>query len=228
MKRTLFYTFAAALLLGTGAFGSGSRAMAQEEAAKPVLVVSVTSVDKLFENAETLANIAGASEQARPMLGMARFFLGSIETSKPCGVVVNMRGMLPTGYGFIPVTNFKAVMQLVEGTDTGNGIYESNKAPVPVFFKEHNGWAFISNDADSLANLPDDPAKLLAGQEKEYDIMVRAYVKNIPDLYRQMAIDALESGIEGAEKNGFETDEEFEARMKAGKAAIGTVCRADQ
>ena len=47
-----------------------------------------------------------------------------------------------------------------------------------------------------LAQLPGDPTQLLAGLQTDYDIAVRAYVQNIPEFFRQMAIAQVEAGVQ--------------------------------
>ncbi len=220
MKKTLFYLLAAALLFGLGSKAHAQDDSARADAAKPLLVVSVTSVDKLLENAKTLGDIAGAADQVQFLLFMANEVTKGIDTTKPWGAMVNVTAVVPTGFAFVPVTDFEAVMDKINATDGGNGIYEVNAAPVPLFIKHHNGWAFIGNQSDALDNLPDDPSQLLAGQEKEYDIAVRAFIKNIPDLYRDMAIGALKAGIDQANQKENETEDEFQTRKKIGKASI--------
>ena len=44
--------------------------------------------------------------------------------------------------------------------------------------REANGWAFITQEKDT--NVSEDPMKLLAGLNTEYDVAARAYLQNIP------------------------------------------------
>jgi hypothetical protein len=57
--------------------------------------------------------------------------------------------------------------------------------------------------------------QLLGGLETEYDIAVRLGVQNIPEFFRQIAVDQIKLGVEGGLQQGpDESDEEYDARVK--------------
>jgi hypothetical protein len=102
--------------------------------------------------------------------------------------------------------------QLGEAEDAGNGILEL-AGPAPIYMKERNGWAFIAQSTDDLAKLPADPLKQLAGLHKKYDIAVLGYIQNIPQEYREMAIDQIKEGVELQMENLPEGDEEVQKKL---------------
>lgn len=213
MRKTLLSTLAVALLL-CGA----SRATAED--AKPVIVASATSVDRLLANVDKLGEMAESQALTNIVKFSAANFTKGIDKTKPAGLLVTSDGLGFRTVGFIPVTDFKAVMTTLRGEDAGDGAYEVRMGRGRAFAKQQGKWAFLSDNIDSLTDLPADPEKLLNGQEKEYDLCVRALIQNVPDHMRDLAMGALKSGVEQADRLDGETEEEFEARMKTARQAI--------
>jgi Mor family transcriptional regulator len=99
--------------------------------------------------------------------------------------------------------------------DVGGGITKLVTPQQPAFVKEANGWAFVSPMQEMLAGLPDDPTEVLSTLSKEYDLGARVQVQNIPEAYRQMAMQQLDQGMQaGLKKLPDESDEQFEARKE--------------
>jgi hypothetical protein len=132
--------------------------------------------------------------------------LAGLDKTKPLGVIVqtdddNNFQVL----AFIPVTDLKKVLDTlsllqVEAEEKGDGIYEIQAAtpagPQSLYVKQSGAWAFVGQTSDGLAQLPANPTQLLTGLQNDYDIAVRAHVQNIPEGYRQMAVAAVEAGIQ--------------------------------
>jgi hypothetical protein len=94
-------------------------------------------------------------------------------------------------------------------------VFELNVFGQTILIKEKNKWAVIGQDADAIKAAPDDPTKLLGGLDTSYDVGIRLYVQNIPEVYRAMAIDQLRQGVEsGLGRLPDEGDSDFEARKK--------------
>lgn len=74
---------------------------------------------------------------------------------------------------------------------------------------ELQGFAFLANESKFLKSLPDDPVKLLDGLNKEYDVAMRAFVQNVPQDKKEMAIEmirtqqraALERQLQGKDED---------------------------
>jgi hypothetical protein len=63
--------------------------------------------------------------------------------------------------------------------------------------------------------VPADPGTLLTPLAKEYDLAVQVHVQNVPESYRQMAVDAMSQGAQqGLAKKEGETDEDHAKREK--------------
>ncbi|MEX2188214.1 MAG: hypothetical protein WD875_15515 [Pirellulales bacterium] len=213
MRKTLLSTLAVALLL----CGS-SRATAEES--KPVVVVTATSVDRLIANVDTLGEMAESQFFTNIAKAYAVSFARGVDKTKPAGILVTTDGAGFRIIGFVPVTDFKAVMTTLRGEDAGDGAYEVRLGRERAFAKKQGNWAFVSNDLKSLEDLPADPEKMIAGQEKEYDVCIRALVQNVPEHLRDLAVGALKTGVQLADRLDGESEEEFEARMKTATSAI--------
>lgn len=219
MRKTLLSTLAVALLLS-----GASRASAEDQ--KPVIVASATSIDRLLADVDKLGEMAESQALTNIVKFSAANFTRGIDKTKPAGVLVTTDGLGFRTIGFVPVTDFKAVVATFRGEDAGDGAYEIRLGRNRAFAKQQGNWAFLSDNIDSLENLPADPEKMLAGQEKEYDLCVRALVQNVPDHMRDLALGALKSGVQQADRLDGETEEEFQARMQTAMAAIDEIIEA--
>jgi len=64
-----------------------------------------------------------------------------------------------------------------------------------------------------LESIPADPAAVLSKLADEYDLAFRVHMQNMPESYRQQAIDAMSQGAQqGMTRNDDETDEQYKAR----------------
>jgi len=215
VRKTWLSMCAVALLLA-----QSRDCMTQAADAKPVLVASIASIDKVVKNIDTLGEIAQSSALTDIVKLQLQAFSQGIDKKRPSGVVVTAQDANFDGYGFIPVSDFKQLINTLGGEETTKGVFEISKFDRPLFAKEHKGWAFIAAKPEGLENLPDDPAKLLSGQEKEYDVAVRAYARNVPEFWRTLALQQLTQGVELADRLEGESEEDFEARKKMAKTMV--------
>jgi len=215
LKRTILPVVCLALMLS-----SASRAMAQ--AAKPMAVVSVTSIDNLFGSLKELAAVAGFSNEFKAIdINSPRIkpLLNGIDTSKPSGVIVRPgAGLIPDILAFIPVKNLKTLVTTLQGvkvpiSDAGGGTYEIAAGFFTIVVKESKGYAFIATNKDLLAKLPANPAALLEGMDKKYAYGVRLNIQAVPAKMR----DQLQGQISTAMKNALANpgiDAELAKRMQ--------------
>ena len=106
----------------------------------------------------------------------------------------------------------------MEVQDKGNGLFAINDMVV----KEKGGWAFVAQNESAFDSLPADPLTLLGGLNSEYDVAIRAYVNNIPPLYRQMAAGFLQQGaqVNLEQRLPGEDDDAYELRKKMANMQI--------
>ena len=127
-------------------------------------------------------------------------FLQGVDGKRPIGLMFSVEESEFIPLGFLPVTDLKGFLsqleeQVGEPLDAGDGIMEF-QGPQSVFVKEQGGWAFVADSVESLGDLPAQPAQLLDGLDKDYDIAIRAYVRNVPEQFKQMAIAQISAGLD--------------------------------
>lgn len=166
------------------------------------VVVTVASVDETMADITWVTQAAGVPQFA----GLATFFAGNytrfLDTTKPSGVLVNLDASgQPSAVGFIPVRNMQGLLgalaqQLGQPTDAGNGVKQLQGPQGPLFVKEGGGFAFISNTAENLGNVPTNPAASLNGLEKKYNIAVSVNMDAVPADARNGWLQMLRSTVE--------------------------------
>jgi hypothetical protein len=169
-------------------------------AAEKVLVVSLKPTEQLFADVDYLFRAAGLQQMSQFILPQLKSYVQGVNEKQPIGVVVLVEQSEFIPLGFLPVTNLDTLLgqlqqQLGEPVDAGDGVLEL-LGPQPLFVKQQGGWAYFGQNKESLKQLPNDPVKLLDGLETEYEIGVRAFIKNIPDAFKQMAIRQIKDGLD--------------------------------
>lgn len=196
-------------------------ASVQAQSQKPVLVVSVAGTDSLLQDFAYLTEAAGVGDYGRLAAMVSQPFTQGLDAARPIGVVVTTDGSQFKVLGFVPVKDVKALLnvlppQVGKPTDVGNGVLQL-QGRVPVFIKEHAGWAFIGQTAESLNNnnLPESPAEHLGGLQSKYGIAIRANLAAIPDAYKQFATAAIQGAMQSQlQKRSDENDGQFQLRKK--------------
>jgi hypothetical protein len=200
---------------------------AQESAGpKPLAVVSISSYDELMRDADFLGSLAGqpkasmALEQTVMAMTQNKGLAG-VDKSKPMGVVVETANDMPGGAICIPVTDVNAFLDVAKGfgvtvKDADDGLKQITLPQGQgAFLKSTQGWALLSLSPAMINAVPADPGTLLTPLAKEYDLAVQIHVQNVPESYRQMAVDAMSQGAQqGLAKKEGESDEDHAAREK--------------
>lgn len=204
MKKCLLSLLAIGLLFAAPA----KAVLAQEAAAKmqPVVVISVAPYDELFHDLEYIGQVSDNPDLAKGFEGLLAMFtqwqgLAGLDKTRPIGAAVTTDGAQFQVLGFVPVKDLKKLFGALVGLigapeEAGEGISRIQTNGIPMYVKEKDGWAFIAQSPDNLTELPGDPLKLLGGLNTEYDVAVRAYLQNIPQIFRQMAMDAIKQGVQ--------------------------------
>lgn len=185
---------------------------------KPVVLATLSGYDALKKDINFLGSLAGQPELASQFEPFILGFTQGLEKDKPLGVLVQSDGMNFGGAICVPIKDLATFVGNLKafgvGTaDLGNGILQITVNNQTLFGKNQGGWTFLSMMPQMLENLPADPAATFKSLTDEYDLGIRAHVQNVPEPYRQMAVQQLRSGMEaGMKKMPEESDEQFEAR----------------
>ena len=202
---------------------------------KPILVVSLAGYQRIMDDLAYVGKLSDSPDLAKNLEGMITFFtqgqgLAGLDKTKPWGLAASTDGLSFQLLAFIPVNDLKKLLDALSGflgdPDKEDGVYKLQVPglPIPLYIKEANGFAYISQDAGGLSNVPKDPVKLLGGLDKQYDVAIRLSVQNIPEVFRQLAIDQIKMGVEGSlEQTPGETDEQYEQRSKLTQQQMDTL-----
>jgi hypothetical protein len=226
MKRFLFLLLIAAMAFGTQA--TWATADDSTNTQKPVAVVSLAGYDAFMGDVNYMAKLANNPELGTGLEGIIKLFtknqgLAGLDKTRPWGAVLFAAGDNVTGYGFLPVTDLTQLGDALEGIigkpeDVGGGVHKiqgKRHGDKPVFVKEGKGWAFFADAADKLVNLPENPAALLGGLEKQYQVAFRLNAADVPEQHRQKLIDEIKKGAERDSAKHFnESDAEHALRVK--------------
>ena len=182
---------------------------------KPVAVITVSSVNELMQDAGFVGNLFGKAELVQMYKPMILGMTEGLDHSKPIGMIVQTDGMNPGGALCIPVTDLKKLLGKVVGfgissEDKGDGMLEISVGGENMIAKEAGGWAYITSNPHMLEGLPADPNELFADLTNDYDIGIRLHVQNIPEEYRELAIQQLQQGMEAGFQQGGQSPEDLE------------------
>ena len=167
---------------------------------KPVLIVSVASVEGLLSDVNYLATATGNQQYGSIASAVAAGYIQGLDETRPIAIVVQSDGDEVKPFGMLPIKDLKQFLaglaqQLGEPQDAGDGILEL-AGPTAMFVKEQDGWAFVATSTSDLKDLPGDPTSMLKGIDKDYDVGVRGYIQNIPQSYRDMALEQIKEGVQ--------------------------------
>jgi hypothetical protein len=204
---------------------------------KPVAALTIASYERLMSDVGFIGNLAGSPDLDKNLEGMIQLFtqgqgLNGLDKKRPLGVTLTTDGTQFQPLLVLPVTNLKTLLEALAGLvgeaqDNGKGVFELNVFNQKVFVKERNGWAFVGQTPETLESAPKDPTSLFGGLEKTYDVGVRLYVQNIPELYRTLLVDQLRMGIEsGLNRQTDETDEAYAERKKLVEGQVEALAKA--
>ena len=207
MRKTVLSALIVALLLGV--FGPSAALAQPSQAAKPVVVMSFAGYDRAIADVKLVGELVDRPELAGGLEGLMALVtrgkgLAGIDKSRPCGVAMfDVSDEKPVGYGFVPITDFKALKELLqpyieEINDVGDGVLQViGKTPgQKVFVKPTDKWLFISDSAENLAATPENPIRLLGGLNKQYDLAVGFNPRNVPAKQRQKLVKQIRKEIE--------------------------------
>lgn len=206
-------------------------ALALAQDVKPVVVISVASVEDTLADVGYITKAAGNEEIGRTAILFGNAFTGGFDKKKPMGAYVVPQGGDFQVIGFIPVTDLNTILttfeaQLGKPKDAGDGVLEVGM-PESVFIKEQTGWAFIAKQKEHLVGLPADPSALLGTLPKDYNFAVRALANNIPEEIKRWAVDQIKVAFEREfEKNAANAPpDQRDALEKVGRNTVGQFIR---
>jgi hypothetical protein len=209
-----------------GAIAHGSGEM------KTMAVVAIAPYKTLLNDISFLGGLAGQEQLGQQLEGGLSFFTQgkgpqALDQTKPWGIIVQTDGASLSPTFCLPVKNMDDLLavavawgsQLNDGEDGVKNLALPNGQTI--YVKEDGGFAFISQSDAALANLPKEPETTFAKLLTEYDVAANVSVKDIPEGYRQFAIQAMQAGMQQQlEQQSDESDEDYEARRGLAEAQM--------
>lgn len=199
-------------------------AQAQNAAVKPIVTVAINRLDEIKKDIIYLASIiSGQPEQtiAATVELQTGFFTQGLDQTKPIGIIGTASGITPGFYAFVPTKNIQQLLAPLAGfglqlQDAGDGLLVLQTGGPSVYFNQTDTYCYISNARESVANPPEDPAKLLDGLTEDYDLAAKLNIQAIPEAQRALAMSQIRTAMEfSLQRLPGETDAAFEARRKA-------------
>lgn len=166
------------------------------QAADPVIVVSVKSLNEVLADASYLGETVGQPALPAIILGGLNQFTGGAElegldADRPIGAFMglNESGDPDTPVVFVPVSNRKmfnaTLAKIFEKKETNEGITEFGmKTGGSVFGIDDGDWYFFSPKPDALDDLP-KPALLV---KSKADIAIEINIEKIPQKFKDQAL----------------------------------------
>jgi hypothetical protein len=193
---------------------------------KPIAALAVASYDDLLGDVNFVGKLidrpeTGAGLEALLTLATQGKGLAGIDKSRPSGVIVELGGDdNPTGYVFVPVSDFKAALGLLKvffTAESEGGLYKltPKDGTKALYVKQQGTWAFLADKAETLAHCEADPVAVLGKLEKDYIVAARFMLGNVPESHREKFLAKLKDGLqkESAQKDG-ESSEAYDSRKK--------------
>ena len=204
MRKTVLSALIVGVLLATS---SAAPAEAQQPAGtgpKTVLVVSISGFDAISKDLQLIAQAAGQPEIAAPLMLLGPQVGQALDVTKPWGAVVQLDGMAFRVFGFVPATDLQKALALVQPLTGGagipepdaDGVYQIEAQGQTLYVVQKGSWAYLSNDKDSLSEVPADPIPLLDGLNESYAVAVRAMVENVPKMWRDQGLMLVQMGLD--------------------------------
>lgn len=189
-----------------------------QNAAKPAVVVALKGLNELFDDLTAVGQWAGAADQVGFPLMIARGTTSKVDQNKPIGAALTFVNGDLRPLIFMPVSDLQGLFaqlrdQIGSPKELEKGLYEMQAGGQQMFVREGEGWAFMSNDRASLAKTPANPADMVSGLTKNYDIAIQINIQNIPNDLRQVAMTQIKAALEAAAQNA--GDPNLQEQMQA-------------
>lgn len=228
-RRSLSRSLAAAAALAMVA--AAPLAAAAQQNSNQVALITVSSYDEIKTDVGFIGRLGGQPDLGNNMEFMLGFLTGGqglagLDKSKPIGVAVYADGGEISAKALIPVTDMDALIGLlgnwgIVAEEDADGVKVLTAPGQTLYAKETDGWAVVSVSHDGAESGAADAEEMINTLAGTYDIGARVFVQNIPDEYRNLAIDQLRAGMEqGLIQNPNESDQQYQMRKAMAQAQV--------
>lgn len=161
------------------------------ESPKPLVVLSLSGYEASECDPASVGFVAEAPDMPVWLESMFALYAKGrdsegLDASRPWGAVIQ-HGSRLSAYGFVPVSNAETLSwelseYIQSQTEVGDGIYKvvGTEPGKTLYAKVTDKWIYASDCPETLETVAADPAGLLDGMNKQYDVAVRLVLKNVP------------------------------------------------
>jgi hypothetical protein len=170
---------------------------------EPVLMVSITNLDRLTKDVNYVTGTLGQAQAGSIFGMMANTYTNGIDRTRPIGIAVQIVDGMPAPVVLVPTANVKKLLKTFEA-QTGpadefdDGTLAVAAGPNILYIKQVGDWAFAAQARDQLSDLPADPAPWFHGMGDDFDIAIRVNVQALSPDQREQVVAQLKQGFETA------------------------------
>lgn len=193
------------------------------ELGEPVVVVSITSLERLMKDVNYVASAVGQANAGGLFQMMATTYTNGIDRSRPIGVAVFPSEQLPAATVFVPTADVKKFLRSLEAQlgppdELDDGTLVIAAGQMLLYIKQVGDWAYFAQSDEMFDSLPSDPTPWLAGMDEAYDLGVRINVQALSPEQREMIVTQLRQGFEGVVQS--QPEEQAEQMRQLGGQSI--------
>lgn len=204
---------------------------ATEKDPEPIAVFAFSGYDRFVEDLTYLQELTREGEKAEPLPlvnGLVRKLTSStnvtdlkgLDPARPMGAALFTDGLDVAPVAFMPVLDAEAFLASIkplvgEVAVVRENLWKVGRGEVTGYVRVSEGWLFLAQAEANLARLP-RPLAHLEGLTKTYDAALELNLRNIPDVFRTMAIDLLRLTLRQQleQRREGESDAAFELRKR--------------
>ncbi len=229
MKKLMLSLLSAAVVTA----GAAHTAVAQDDGPQPLLVAWAKSYNELISDIDFIGEASDNPDLGQGLEGLLELVTQGqglpIDKEKAWGLTVATNGFDFQILGFLPITDLEEFTQILGAVgqgleDEGDGVYRIDVQAFSLYLKEVGDWTFVSMTPDGFDDVPEDPVELLGGLQNDYDMGVKAYIQNIPEVFRQLALEQIKVGMdENMPRLPDEGDAQFEMRTELMRSQLDSL-----
>ncbi|MGE0609700.1 MAG: hypothetical protein AB7O62_21600 [Pirellulales bacterium] len=145
---------------------------------------------KTVQNARMAENAGKALSKLSGVTG-----LDGLDRTRRWAVALRTDGIDIAPLVLVPVADLPLSLQslrpiLGQAEKTEDGLFKIGSGSFTGYIREHDGWAYLAQSPDRLADLP-NPQALLAEADDDALLAITIFIRRLPEAYRGMAIDRL-------------------------------------
>lgn len=189
-------------------------------AQETVLALAIAPYNRLLEDVAYVGRVGDRPQSSQMIEGGVAAVTGGkglagLDQDRPWGVLVN--AAQDFGYvGVLPVDDLDALLDSFQGfvtaEDEGNlKVLQVAGSVMPIFVQQEGDWAYLATTPDHFAMMPSGATDLLAELTEERDVCLKAFVPNVPDMYKQMASGLIKQ--QATQQMPGESNADYENRM---------------